>query len=297
MRLLSIALMIMLASSMTVAKTVLKVSTLYPPGTEAVKSLMSLGKKLSDQTGGEVSLKVYPGGVMGDDSTVMRKIRIGQLHGALVSGSALELITEDLKGLSNPFQFSTLDEVYEQRQAKDAEFRASLAEEGWAGFGPLDGGFSYVMSKHPINGLDDLRASKLWLPNTSDIQRMSKKMNVNYLVMGIGDVLTGLDTGAIDTLVSPPSAALALNWYSRFKYFSDTPVVYTYGMLVLPEKVMKRIPAAHRELVNSELNQWALDLDQSMRKSNAKAFVALQQLLSSQPFSREDISTIRLSKK
>ena len=296
MRLLFAALIMLLAASMTMAKTTLKISTLYPPGTEAVTSLQALGKQLSEQTQGQVTLKVYPGGVMGDDSTVMRKIRIGQLQGALVSGSALELLSEDLSGLSNPFQFSSLAEVYKQRQTKDAQFRASLAKAGWASFGPLDGGFAYLMSSHPIGGLNDLRAAKLWLPNTPDIQRMAKKMSVDYLVMGIGDVLTALDTGAVDTLASPPSAALALNWYSRFKYFTETPVVYTFGMLVLPEKVLNKIPAAYQEQVRTALTDWATKLDLEMRKSNANAFVALQKLLKPYPFNAQDIDAIRQAK-
>ncbi len=292
-----VALMIILASSMTMAETVLKISTLYPPGTEAVTTLKALGKELSAQTNGEVSLKVYPGGVMGDDSTVIRKIRIGQLHGALVSGTALDMLTKDLKDLSQPFQFNTLDDVYEQRLVHDGVFRDRLSEKGWASFGPLDGGFSYLMSKQPIEDMAALRAAKLWLPNTSDIQQLSKQMNVNYLVMGIGDVLTGLDTGAIDTLVSPPSAALALNWHSRFEYFTDTPVIYTFGMLILPEKVLKRVPSEHQAQVRSLLTKWSDELDQSMRLSNARAFVALQQLLKSKPFSLQDIQAMRLSQR
>lgn len=275
----------------------LKISTLYPPGSAPVKSLQAVAQTLKTETGGAVTLKVYPGGVMGDDSTVMRKIRIGQLHGALVSAATLESIRPDLKDLSVPFQFDRIDQVYTARETLDSAFRQRLAEEGWLGFGPLDGGFSYLMSKEPVNNLADIRASKLWLPNTKDIQAMTDALKVNYLVMNIGDVLTGLDTGAIDTLIAPPSAALTLNWHSRFNYYTETPVIYTWGMLVLPERALRKVPAQHREAVSEALSEWSVSLDAELREGNQSAKVAIGQLLEPQPFDLSDVRALRLTQR
>lgn len=283
----------LLIASHTLAATEIKISTLYPPGSTAVTSLQEAGRLMSDATNGEVTLKIYPGGVMGDDNTVLRKMRIGQLQGALVSGTALDIITPNLKDISRPFQFDTLEQVYEARETKDAEFRERLKDLKWDSFGPLDGGFSYIMSKEPIRSLEDIRNSKIWLPNTQDIQAMANEMDVSYLVMNIGDVLTGLDTGAIDTLAAPPAAALTLNWHSRFDYYTETPVVYTWGMLILPERSLARVPSEYREQVNDILSQWADELDQELRLANQDAAGAIQQLLSPQPFNPDDVNLMR----
>ena len=294
MRLIAVLCWIIL-SNIAFATTTLKISTLYPSGTDAVSSLRAVAELIERQTQGAVELKVYPGGVMGDDKTVLRKMKIGQLHGALVSGTGLDLINADLKDLSQPFQFDSLDQVYQARKTLDGEFKERLSEDKWAGFGPLDGGFSYLMSKQPVQDMDAVRDAKLWLPNTSDIQALSKQMNVNYLVMNIGDVLTGLDTGAIDTLISPPSAAIALNWHSRFNYYTETPVIYTWGMLVFPERALSKLSTEHRVIVDNALDDWATQLDERMRVGNVKAKQAITQLLDAQPFSREDITSLRLS--
>lgn len=282
-------------SNIAFATTTLKISTLYPSGTDAVTSLRAVAELIETQTQGAVTLKVYPGGVMGDDKTVLRKMKIGQLQGALVSGTGLDLINSDLKDLSQPFQFDSLDQVYQARKTIDGDFIKRLQADNWVGFGPLDGGFSYLMSKQPLQDMDAVRGAKLWLPNTSDIQALSKQMNVNYLVMNIGDVLTGLDTGAIDTLISPPSAAIALNWHSRFNYFTETPVIYTWGMLVFPQRALNKLTDEQRVIVDNALNDWSVQLDERMRAGNIKAKQAITQLLDAQPFSREDIADLRLS--
>ncbi|EAR11193.1 TRAP transporter substrate-binding protein DctP [Reinekea blandensis] len=284
-------------SSVTLAETTLKISTLYPPGSAAVTSLQSAAESIRQQTNGNVVLKVYPGGVMGDDSTVMRKMRIGQLHGALLSGTGLDLITDDLKDLSKPFQFDRIEQVYEARQTLDTDFRQRLAEEGWTAFGPLDGGFSYLMSKRPLSDLEAVRNTRLWLPNTRDIQKMADSLNVDYLVMNIGDVLTGLDTGAIDSLIAPPSAAFTLNWHSRFDYITQTPVLYTWGMLVMPDRVFRPLSDAERETVVSALTQWSDELDQRLRADNQKARQAINQLLEPNTFDASDINALRTSQR
>ncbi len=290
-------LLFVLAPLAGLAQTTIKVATLYPPGSEVVVSLQSLSEQLDAALGGKLTLKVYPGGVMGDGATVLRKIRIGQLQGALVSAATLENLDVDVSDLSDPFQFDSLDQVYQQRDEVDEAFRQRLLDTGWLGFGPLDGGFSYLMSKQKIPTLSALRNAKLWLPNTADIQRMTRELNISYLVMNIGDVLTGLDTGAIDTLIAPPAAALTLNWHSRFNYVTQTPVIYTWGMLLIPEKTLNRLSAQERDLARTMLTEWAANLDSRLRVSNQRARDAIQQLLTPQTFSEQDLQNLRISQR
>ncbi len=295
MRVIFLSCILVLCSVVVEAQTVLKISTLYPPGSAAVTSLQQIALELKQNTNNEVLIKVYPGGVMGDDSTVLRKLRIGQLQGALVSSSTLELIDADVKALSQPFSYDEIAQVYDRRESYDHEILAELSRLGWAGFGPLDGGFSYLMSKNKVTDMDGVRSSKLWLPNTRDIQKMSESLDIDYLVMNIGDVLTGLDTGAINTLVSPPSAALALNWHSRFNYFSDTPVLYTWGILIFPEKSLAKLSDKNRKLVDDALTQWSEELDQNLRASNENALVVIRQLMTAITFSADELNSLRVS--
>lgn len=281
-----------IAAGSPLAET-LKISTLYPPGSAPVQSLTALSAKLENATGGALALKVYPGGVMGDDATVMRKLRIGQLQGALVSSSTLDALEVDMNDLSQPFQYDSLSEVHQARERFDATMRERLADRGWFGYGPLDGGFSYVMSQQPVADLNGLRASKLWLPNTDAIRTLSQQIRVDYQVMGIADVLPALETGAVNTLIAPPSAALTLNWHSRVRYLTDQPVVYTWGMLVLPQRSLERLPDDQQAAAHQLLTQWASQLDAHMRDSNLEADQAVRHLLTEVSIAPPSLRSIR----
>lgn len=271
----------------------LKIATQYPPGSLAVTHLYALSDQLANATDGQIELKIYPSGVMGNDPTVMRKIRVGQLHGALVSSSTLTLLDVSASAISQPFQFDSLNAVDAARNDFDPSIRAQLVEHGWYGFGPLDGGFAYLMSQQPVDGMSGLQASKLWLPDTPTVRDLSNSVDIDFAVLGIGDVLTALETGAINALIAPPAAALTLNWHSRLDYLTDQPVVYTWGMLILPERALARLPDDERRQVLSLLDDWAANLDTQMRQSNASARTALLNLLTPVAFAPTELSELR----
>ncbi|MBW2100225.1 MAG: TRAP transporter substrate-binding protein DctP, partial [Deltaproteobacteria bacterium] len=67
---------------------VFKIATLSPDGSFWMQKMREGAEEVAQKTNNRVRFKFYPGGVMGDDKVVLRKIRIGQLHGgAVVSGS------------------------------------------------------------------------------------------------------------------------------------------------------------------------------------------------------------------
>jgi len=78
------------------------------------------------------------------------------------------------------------------------------------------GGFSYLMSKEPIRSLDDLRQRKSWIPEKSDVGlSVFRYVGVSPVPLPMSDVLTGLQTGLIDTVVTSPIGALALQWHTH----------------------------------------------------------------------------------
>ena len=76
----------------TVEALTLKIATIVPDGSSWLVEMRQAGKEIAEKTDGRVKLKFYPGGVMGGDKTVLRKIRARQLQGgAFTSGALAEI--------------------------------------------------------------------------------------------------------------------------------------------------------------------------------------------------------------
>lgn len=266
-----------LVSAVAGAETItFKISTLYPDGTPVVNRIKQAGEDIGKRTGGQVKLKVYAGGVQGDDATVLRKIRTGQLHGALTQAGAVAQFYKDIQVYNVPLAFRTFDEVDYVRGKMDAQLKSELEKAGWVSFGIVEGGFAYVMSNAPVVTVADLRQQKLWVPaNDSASEQAARSWGISPIVLPIGDVLTSLQTGAINAFAAPTTAAIALQWYSRVKYRTEVPLLYTYGLLTVSDKYFARLDAGQQKIVREALGAAFAELDKNARKDNIAALSTL----------------------
>ena len=254
-----------------------KIATLSPDGTVWMQKMREGASELAKKTDNRVQIKYYPGGVMGDDKAVLRKIRIGQLHGgALVSGS-LTNIYPDNQIYSMPLKFKSFKEIDYVRKFMDQSIIDGLEKGGFVTFGIAEGGFAYVMSDEPIVTVDKMRKQKVWIPdNDPTLLEAIKAFDVNPIPLSIADVRAGLQTGLINTVASPPIGAVALQWHTQIKYLTNEPFLYIYGLLAVDLKAFEKISTFDQRVFRDIMGRVFHDLDRLNRQDNVKALEALR---------------------
>lgn len=262
-------------SPVLMAKTI-KIATLSPEGTFWMKHMRVGAKEIKEKTQGRVKFKFYPGGVMGNDDNVLRKIRIGQLHGGAVTVGTLSKSTPDVTLYGLPYLFSSLDDAAEIRKVTDPMLSAEIEKNGFVNFGFAQGGFTYLMSKDPIRSLDDLRQRKSWIPEKSDVGlAVYRYVGVSPISLPLSDVLTGLQTGLIDTIVTSPIGALALQWHTHVQYVTDQPINYLAAMLIIDKKVFNKLSKEDQATVREVMGKVYKKIDEQNKTDNIAAREAL----------------------
>ena len=171
----------------------IKVASLAPDGSGWMREMRAGAEEIRDLTDGRVTIKFYPGGVMGNDSQVLRKIRIGQLHGGAFTGGGIAERYAGFNLYGIPLLFQSLDEVDYVRPRLDAKLQAGLADAGFVSFGFIEGGFAQLMSNEPISRVEDMRRRKIWIPEGDPIGfRVLEAMGLSPVVLPPTDVLMGL---------------------------------------------------------------------------------------------------------
>ena len=99
------------ATPLAAAKVEIKLATAIPANTPFTKLLDDLNKEWQTISGGDVSMVIYPGGVQGDESDVIRKIRIGQLHAAAITVASLSDLDDYFSVFQIPLFFESWDEL------------------------------------------------------------------------------------------------------------------------------------------------------------------------------------------
>ncbi len=255
----------------------LKIATIAPDGTSWMAEMRNGAKQIAARTEGRVKFKFYPGGVMGNDTIVLRKIRIAQLHGGAIMGGGLAAIYPDANIYSLPFAFRSYDEVDYVRRRMDALIREGLKERGFVSFGLAEAGFSHMMSNRPIRTVGDLKGQKVWVPLGDRVGTAAlKALKVSPIPLPLTDVLTGLQTGLIDTVMNSPIGHIALQWHTRVKYLTDIPLLYLYGVLVIERGAFERLRPGDQAIVREVMEGVYSKIGRHNREGNESARQALR---------------------
>ena len=222
----------------------LKIATVSPDGSSWMKILGAAGDELDAATEGRLTLRFYPGGVMGDDASVLRRMRQNQLQGGLVLTTTFAKIYPDTQVYNLPMVFRDMAEVDAVRKTMDPLLMAGFRDHGFVSLGFAEVGMAYPMGTQPARSVADARRLKVWAPQgDAAAVRMLRAFRITPIQMPISEVLSGLATGLIDTVASPPVATLPLLWHTRLKYLLDLPLMYVYGTLVVSERGLRGVAA------------------------------------------------------
>jgi TRAP-type C4-dicarboxylate transport system substrate-binding protein len=255
---------------------VFKIATISPDGSSWMKSMRVAADDIEKQTEGRVKFKFYPGGVMGSDEAVLRKIRIGQLQGGAMPGGALVSFYPDAQVYNLPLKFRSFAEVDYVRARMDQKIVDGLEEGGFVTFGLGEGGFAYILSKDAISTMEDLRAHKVWIPNNDAGALLAiKTFGVSPIPLNLSDVLAGLQTGLVDTVASSPIGTIALQWHTQVSHMSDLPVMYFYALLAIDKKPFGKLSPADQAVVRKTMTEAFDKIDKQNRIDNVAAYDAL----------------------
>lgn len=272
-----ITLLLFLGLVSTSAAMTLKIATISPDGTSWMQSMRNAAEEIKQRTEGRVKLRFYPGGVMGNDASVLRKIRVNQLHGGAISSGGLASIDPDVQIYSLPLLFRSYGEADRVRQQMDPVIIRQLKDKGFISYGFGEGGFAYFMSSQPIRSVNDLKQRKVWVPEGDDITRISlEALGVSPIPLPLTDVLTGLQTGLIDTIASAPVASIALQWHTKVKYLTELPVLYFTGTLVISKRAQKKLSREDQQILAEVMQETFREISKQNRKDNQNAMAALK---------------------
>ena len=255
----------------------LKIAALSPDGSTWMNKLKEGAAEIAEKTDGRVTFKFYPGGVMGGDKTVLRKMKIGQLHGAIFPNGTLNNIYPGSQVYNLILKFNSYDEIDYIRPKIDPIIVDGMKQEGMTVLGLSELGFAYLMSTVPIANIADLQKQKAWVPeNNYTAAEAMNAFSVTPIPLPLQDVLIALQTGMVNVVAGSPVGAIMLQWHTKIHYVTDLPIAYVYGGLVVSNKAMKKISQSDQIIVKEVMQRVTRELDTLTRQDNIAAIAAIK---------------------
>jgi len=258
----------------------LKFASLIPANTAWMKNIQDWSKELHDKSKGRLKVKIYAGGVMGDEPDVLRKIRSRQLQGAFFTGYGIGRIYSPARVLEMPFLFRNTNESDYVRNEIMPHLERGFSDKGFELLGWPEVGFLHFFSKQPITSLEQLKTRHIWLWQGDPMgQAFAKAAGVSPVPLSIMDVYTQLSAshGSIDTVYNSPFGALAMQWHTKLKYASHVPLTNGIGALVVSQRFFSNLPADLQLLLKTSGKKVGDEINKISRRDNAKSIELLKQ--------------------
>ena len=270
--LLTLALLLSIGMS---RKTVVKLATLAPEGTEWHGMLIEMGQEWKKKSKKSVHLRVYPGGVIGDERDMVRKMRIGQIHAAAITTEGLSEIVPDFSAYYVPLAFQNSEDVMSVTEALLPSLEKQLDEQGFKLLHIGELGWAYWFTSKPIKTPDDLKSMKIFTwAGDFKWERLWEKAGYNPVPLASVDILSGLQTGLINSFSTIPLYALSQQSFGIAKHMLDLKWGVLMAGIVIDNRVWGRISKKYHDdliSVTKSIQNRQKNLNANAEKESIKA--------------------------
>ena len=259
-------------------KITIKFASLAPEGTVWNDMLIEMKQKWKDATDNTVRIKIYPGGILGDERDMVRNMRIGRLHGAGLTTEGLTELSPDFNAFFLPMVYKNEDDIYKVLNAMLPELEKTIESRGAKLLYIGNHGWAYWFTKEPIMHPSDLRDKKIftWAGNYKYAE-IYKRAGYSVVPLAGTEILSSLQTGMVDAITTMPLYALAGQSFGIANNMLDLKWGFLLAGIVIDLDTWNRIPAKfHPELmeISKKMQKKSIELN---RKAEIDAINAMKE--------------------
>jgi TRAP-type C4-dicarboxylate transport system substrate-binding protein len=227
-----------LALNALAADRQLRIGTLAPKNSLYHRQLMDLGEAWRGAQGSGAKYLVYPDGSQGGETDMVRRMRIGQLQGGLLSVVGLREIEPSIAALQNmPMMFKSWEEVDYVREKMRPAMEKRFLDRGFVVLAWGDAGWVRFFSKEAAFAPNDFRKMKFFAWGAeADQQEIMKSLGYTPVPLETADILPAVQTGMINAVPSTPYFALATQIYTTANNMLDMNWAPVVGALIITKK-------------------------------------------------------------
>jgi TRAP-type C4-dicarboxylate transport system substrate-binding protein len=254
----------------------LRIATLAPRGSELNTNFAKIDTGLKAATNGEWGIKLFPGGVAGDEKDVIRKMRVQQMDASVITSTGLAQIVRDVAVLDTPGVINSYAELDRVKAVMAKEWEAKFDAQDFKLLAWGEAGEYRWFSKAPIQSVTTIKKMRPWLwPESYVAKEIFKTVGAVGVPLGVPEVYGALQTGMVDMVIGTAYATVALQWHIKLTHVSKRTSGVLLAAMVINKKKWESIPEHVKGHVQGEIRRYTEGDADSTRQADRRAYKRL----------------------
>ena len=232
-------------------KVRLRMAAIAPDGTAWARELHALSRDIVNETNGQVEMKWYLGAIAGDELTALERIKKNQLDG-MAGAIFCERLAPSLWVTRIAGLLRNREEAHLILNRLFPTVEKEFTANGFVALALGNFGSEVFFSRTPIRSMADLRKGHYWTWSLDEVWlKEMPAMGIQSVALPVEAAAQAYDEGRIDGFFGVPTAALAFQWSSRAKYFTNLSAAILPGCIALSQRALDSIPVELQRVVRS----------------------------------------------
>ena len=215
------------------------------------KAAELLAQKANEYSNGTITIEIFPGGQLGDDTAMLDQVAAGALDMTFAETGRLGLWEPELEIFGYPFAFDDYDHLV--RTLNETEYGkgiySKLEARGWKILADAYNGTRQTTSNKPIESIEDMKGMKLRVPNAEANLAFANYSGAAATPMPFADVYLALKTNAVDGQENPLSTIDAQKFYEVQDYCALTGHIINDNNYIISKIVFDKLSPAQQEAI------------------------------------------------
>ncbi|MDG1848222.1 MAG: TRAP transporter substrate-binding protein DctP [Candidatus Marinimicrobia bacterium] len=273
-----ISILLMLTDLSFARKTIIKMATLAPEGTPWYSLIAKMGERWTEETNGNVRLRIYPGGIVGDERDMIRKMKIGQIHGAAISAEGLTEINPQYTYCFIPLLFQEYGDIDYIRDQIKGDLISGAEKNGVKVLTMVDVGWVYWFTTNPIFTPQDLKSQKIWTwAGDYKTAKLYDEAGFNAVPLAVPDVHSSLQTGLVNAMPFPPLYVAANQYFGITKNMLNMKWGILTAALVIDLKIWNKIKPKYQKTMLKVSEEIGIEYQLNNRKEEDDAVEVMKE--------------------
>lgn len=241
--------------------------------------LKAMDEKLQELTNGQLSLEIYPNSTLGDERQMIEAVQSGDLDMVLTANGTLANFSEDFLILDLPYLFRDWEHAWKVLDGEiGQEISESLKDKNLRVLAYVSAGLRHIMSKEPVNSIDDLKGLKLRVIQNPIHIDTFKAFGANPTPLAYSELYTGLQQGVVDAAEAANTNYLNQKFYEVADHWALVGWMRFISEIVINEQLYNSLTDEQKSALE-EAALYAADVERKeYEQADEKAFDELKNL-------------------